>query len=274
MGEGAGVELMRDYGKVSPQFWVGKTGKSLRGNMAAQIVALYLMTSPHANMIGVFYCPLDYIAKETGLDLEGASKALARLIEADFCTFDGDSEYVFVHRFAANQIGEDLKPADKRVQGIINELAKVPESQCRQAFIAQYAGPYNLPGGKQKGKGHGRGIKGPSKPETGAEAGTGAEDSPEPDGSGLVTGFAIPLNDGSEWAVTTRNLGEWVQSFPAVDVEQELREMRAWAIANPAKRKTERGIAAFAVRWLSKAQDTPGRRAPSGDMRSALAGAI
>lgn len=71
--------------------------------------------------------------------------------------------------------------------------------------------------------------------------------------------FSIPLNDGSEWAVTTRTLAEWVQSFPAVDVEQELREMRAWANANPAKRKTSRGIAAFAVRWLSKAQDTPGR---------------
>ena len=40
---------VRDYGKVSPQFWVGKTGKRLRGDMEAQIVALYLMTSPRTN---------------------------------------------------------------------------------------------------------------------------------------------------------------------------------------------------------------------------------
>ena len=65
---------MRDYGKVSPQFWIGQTGKKLRSEGAeAQIVAMYLMTSPHANMLGLYYCPAMFIAHETGLDLEGAS---------------------------------------------------------------------------------------------------------------------------------------------------------------------------------------------------------
>ena len=73
------------------------------------------------------------------------------------------------------------------------------------------------------------------------------------------SGFSIPLNDGSEHAVAVRTLAEWVKSFPAVDVEQELREMRVWAMANPTKRKTKRGIESFAVRWLAKAQDTPAR---------------
>lgn len=136
---------MRDYGKVSPQFWVGRTGKSLRGDMEAQIVALYLMTSPHANMIGVYYCPVEYIAKETGIPFEGASKALQRLIEADFCTYESDSEWIFVHKFAENQIGEELKTTDKRVQGVVNELAKIPKDQCWQSFRARYAVPFNLP---------------------------------------------------------------------------------------------------------------------------------
>jgi hypothetical protein len=97
-------------------------------------------------------------------------------------------------------------------------------------------------------------------PVTHREEGKGREgDIDASDDATELSEFSIPLNDGSEWAVTTRALAEWVQSFPAVDVEQELREMRAWANANPAKRKTSRGIAAFAVRWLSKAQDTPGR---------------
>jgi hypothetical protein len=89
-----------------------------------------------------------------------------------------------------------------------------------------------------------------------------------------LSGFAIPLNDGSEWAVTTRTLAEWVQSFPAVDVEQELREMRAWAMANPTKRKTSRGVAAFIVRWLGKAQDTPGRTKTNSDDPYGLKGAL
>lgn len=136
---------MRDYGKVSPQFWVGRTGKSLRGDLEAQVVALYLMTSPHANMIGVYYCPIDYIAKETGIPMEGASKALQRLIDADFCTYEHDSEWIFVHKFAEHQIGEELKATDKRVQGVVNELAKIPKDQCWQSFRARYAVPFNLP---------------------------------------------------------------------------------------------------------------------------------
>lgn len=83
--------------------------------------------------------------------------------------------------------------------------------------------------------------------------------------------FQIPLNDGSEYAVAAQTLQEWVQSFPAVDVGQELREMRAWSLANKAKRKTKRGVEAFVVRWLQKAQDTPSRRrddnAGAGDER-------
>jgi hypothetical protein len=87
----------------------------------------------------------------------------------------------------------------------------------------------------------------------------------EPEGSEPISDFSIPLNDGSEWAVTTRTLAEWVQSFPAVDVAQELREMRAWSNANLPKRKTRHGVKAFIVRWLAKAQDTPGRTKTTND---------
>lgn len=254
---------MRDYGKVSPQFWVGKTGKSLRGNVEAQLVALYLMTSPHANMIGVFYCPIDYIAKETGLTIEGASKALRSLIEGEFCTYEGESEYVFVHRFAAHQLGEALKANDKRVQGVINELSKVPKGECRQAFIDAYSEHFHLPGEPSKPakrKPHRRPLEAPSKPETETEAETEEEISAEAlPGSTLPKGFAIPLNDNTEWRIPGDAMAEWQSAFPAVDIDQELREMRAWSLANPAHRKTVRGVSAFIVRWLQKAQDTPGR---------------
>jgi hypothetical protein len=136
---------MRDYAKVAPQFWTGRTGKALKKTKEGVIVGLYLMTSPHANMIGVYHCPLAYVAVDTGLSLEDALKGLARAIEAGFCTYDEESEYVFVHEFAAYQIGEELAIADKRVQGVSNELAKVPKNQCWQGFRARYAVAYHLP---------------------------------------------------------------------------------------------------------------------------------
>ena len=94
------------------------------------------------------------------------------------------------------------------------------------------------------------------------------EISSEPDGSEPeLSGFAIPLNDGSEWAIPLTTVQDWKQAFPAVDVDQELREMRAWANANPTKRKTSRGVSAFAFRWLAKAQDTPSRTVTNGASR-------
>jgi hypothetical protein len=51
--------------------------------------------------------------------------------------------------------------------------------------------------------------------------------------------------------------------FPAADVEQELRKMVGWCDAKPDRKKTKRGIEAFIVRWLSKAQDSGGSRSPA-----------
>ncbi|ASF48096.1 hypothetical protein [Methylovulum psychrotolerans] len=76
---------MRDYGKVSPKFWTGRTGKAIKAEgMEAVLVAMYLMTSPHADMLGVYYLPTVYIAHDTGLPLAGACKGLDGCIKAGF----------------------------------------------------------------------------------------------------------------------------------------------------------------------------------------------
>ena len=136
---------MRDYGVVSPRFWIGETGKTLRGNANAQILALYLMTCPHANMIGVFHCPLIYMAHETGIGLEGASKALECLIEAQFCTFDEASDTVFVHRMPVYQVGESLKPTDLRTKGVCKEWQNIAVPRMKAAFHAMYSVAFHLP---------------------------------------------------------------------------------------------------------------------------------
>ncbi len=66
----------------------------------------------------------------------------------------------------------------------------------------------------------------------------------------------IPLVDKTEFGVTPAMVSDWEQSFPAVDVLAALQRMRAWCNANPAQKKTARGVQAFIVRWLGKEQDT------------------
>jgi len=172
---------MRDYAKVAPQFWTGRTGQALKAaGHEAVIVGMYLMTSPHANMIGVYHCPIAYIAFDTGLGIEGASKGLQSAIEAGFCTFEADTNYVFVHEFAAYQIGEDIDPKDNRVKGIKSELDKVPKGQCWQSFRARYAVPFHLPAASP--------FQAPSKPEAGTGAGT---DSGAEAGTGAIAPTAL-----------------------------------------------------------------------------------
>lgn len=149
---------MREYGAVSPQFWLGKTGKKLRGDLEAQVLAFYLMTSPHANMIGVFYCPVMYMSKETGLPIEGASKALGRLVEEGFCVYDEESETIFVRTMVEHQVGKDIKPGDKRLMGIRKEWQKIAVPCLKRAFFDQYATDYGL-----EMEGHASPLQAPTK---------------------------------------------------------------------------------------------------------------
>lgn len=73
----------------------------------------------------------------------------------------------------------------------------------------------------------------------------------------------IPIIGGEEFPITAEQVSEWQTCYPAVDVMQELREMRTWSQANPSNRKTSRGVNAFVVRWLGKEQDRGGRVRPN-----------
>ena len=189
---------MRDFCKISPQFWTGKTGKSLRGDPEAQIVALYLMTSPHSNMIGIYVLPMMYLAHETGLTIEGASEALARLCEAGFCTFEADSEVVWVHEMARYQIGDHLDPKDKRCKGVQNELAKVASDHIRRGFAAKYKDDFHLSIEGKKHKPLTSPFEAPCKQGEGEGEGEGEHPLP-PAGGDDAGGTSVPAKAKPEY---------------------------------------------------------------------------
>ena len=84
----------------------------------------------------------------------------------------------------------------------------------------------------------------------------GAETAP-----GCIPVITMQLNDGSEYGVYQQDVQEWEKLYPAVDVMQQLRNMRGWLDSNPKRRKTKAGIRRFVVNWLSKAQDSGGKLA-------------
>jgi hypothetical protein len=65
----------------------------------------------------------------------------------------------------------------------------------------------------------------------------------------------LPLNNGNEHTVTEADAQEYQELYPAVDVKQQLRNMRGWLISHPSNRKTNTGVKAFITKWLKREQD-------------------
>lgn len=282
---------MREYGQVSPSFWIGETGKLLRGDATAQVLALYLMSSPHSNMTGVFHCPVLYMGYETGLGIEGATKGLQRLLEVGFCEYDDPSECVFVVRMAAYQIAESLKPGDNRIAGLRKEVAKMAPPNLRRRFLDVYGSVFCInDGNTTEGNAQASPFKAPPKglvsqneaPPKGAilraGAGAGVEAPPPLQGGDPnnaspsakpTTGSRLPEN----WQ-PSENLQSWAESNrPDLDIAATISTFVDYWHAKPGKDGRKLDWDATFRNWV-RGQD--GRRFPAknGSENSAFAGGI
>lgn len=111
-------------------------------------------------------------------------------------------------------------------------------------------------------------IHGDSPPEPESNPNPESESNPKEGGGEPQAAsppvVSIPLNDGTEYPVSQEQCQEWAGVYPAVDVIQQLREMREWCRNNPAKRKTAKGVRSFITRWLAKEQDRGGQKHSKG----------
>ena len=79
---------------------------------------------------------------------------------------------------------------------------------------------------------------------------------PSSEGVNPVPFISLPLNDNTEYPIWDELVGEYESLYPAVDVKQALRNMKAWLMSNPKNRKTKSGIKRFINGWLAKDQNT------------------
>ncbi len=146
--------MSRDYAKVSPRFWTGTTGRQIRAKGAeAQVVALYLITSPQANALGLYYLPVPTIQHETGVSAKGVAKALRQLEQLGFAFYDSTEEVVWVPEMGRHQVEEALHPKDKRVPFIGKEAAKYQRSRFYADFVRRYGAPFCMGGFEAPSKG-------------------------------------------------------------------------------------------------------------------------
>lgn len=108
------------------------------------VLALYLLTSPHSNMIGIYYLPLPYIAHETSLPLKKLPGLLEVLRQCHFAYYDQLEDTVFVVEMARWQIAQTLRASDNRRVMVVKEVASIKHQTFQKLFYDRYAAPFNL----------------------------------------------------------------------------------------------------------------------------------
>ena len=264
---------MRDYGQVTPAFWIGETGKKLRGDVNAQVLAMYLMTSPHSTMTGVFHCPVLYMAHETGLGLEGASKALARLLQEGFCEYDEASESVFVVRIASFKIAPSLKTRDKRILGLQREVEKMQPAVLRERFIATYSEAFKLgDAGKNASP-----LQAPCKPLPSQEQEQEQEQELDAPKAPPQQAPAAPTKTGTRLPEDWTLPSEWrdwaIESRPDLDAEAVADSFRDFWVAKPGKDGRKADWQATWRNWVRN-QKTAGSLFSAKPANATFAGAI
>lgn len=134
------------YRRALPGSWTGETARAIRrrGGPEGLLVMHYLMTGPFTNMIGLYRLVVGYMGAETGLGDVGAAKGLRACVDAGFCQYDPDSEFVWIPEFAKYQIAESLQPKDKRCKGLQNAYDAIQDNPFLPCFYDRYVEAFHL----------------------------------------------------------------------------------------------------------------------------------
>ncbi len=86
-----------------------------------------------------------------------------------------------------------------------------------------------------------------------------AEPSTTPHAPSAAPVFQVPLNDKTFFDVTADMITRWKELYPAVNVEQSMRDIVGWCEANPKQRKTRNGAMRFLNAWMAREQNKGGK---------------
>lgn len=257
---------MRDYGSVHTRFWINRDIQKLSD--ASKLLALYLLTGPHANMLGCFRLPLGYACEDLHWASEIVSTGLNSLSQIHFALYDSICGWVFLPQFLIwnpienpNQ-GKNITRLFEQVPKKVSFLKRLIDVLVTQDKYLEEAFKRHLEVSLIA-------LKTTSAIDTDITL-TSSELPKIADALIEPPIITITLNDRSEFPIAQQKVDEWQVLYPAVDVLQALRNIRAWNDANPTRRKTKSGILRHVVAWLSKEQNQSRTAFTKNSMSTAL----
>lgn len=122
---------MRDYGKVHTSFWISDGMRRVSDD--ARLLALYLLTGQHTNMIGCFRLPDGYVSEDLNWTSERVSKGFNELSKNGFATRDFASKWVLIRNFMS------WNPVENPNQGIaaMRLFSQVPDKSTVKPELAR-----------------------------------------------------------------------------------------------------------------------------------------
>lgn len=88
---------MRDYGRVHTAFWGSPDLQALTDR--GKLLALYLLTSPHATIVGAYRVPLTYVAEDLRWQPEEVRSALGELVERGFAEYCPTTCWLWIRKY-------------------------------------------------------------------------------------------------------------------------------------------------------------------------------
>lgn len=88
---------MRDYGRVYSSFWQSPEIRALDED--ARTLAIYLLTTPHGNLIGCFRLPDAYAAEDLQWEIARVSEGFRKLCASAFITRDEGTKWLFITKY-------------------------------------------------------------------------------------------------------------------------------------------------------------------------------
>lgn len=122
---------MRDYGKVHTSFWISDGMRRVSDD--ARLLALYLLTGQHTNMIGCFRLPDGYVSEDLNWTSERVAKGFDELSKNGFATRDFASKWVLIMNFMS------WNPIENPNQGIaaMRLFSQVPDKSTVKPELAR-----------------------------------------------------------------------------------------------------------------------------------------
>jgi hypothetical protein len=259
---------MARYRKVDTRIWNDEKFCALSDD--AKLLFFFLLTHPHLTALGAMRISVAGMAGELNWSSERLSIALREVFQKSIVKYDEKALFLWLPNFLKYNPPE----SPNVVKSWSLSLDYLPECTLKKALINQVIsrverlsigfrealGEAFRKGMPYQEQEHKQEQKQKQKQEQKQESlnikvvenitVSGAERK-----NALGAVVEIPLNSGENFLIFQNQVEEWQTLYPAVNILQELRNIRGWNISNPKRRKTKAGILNHITAWLSKVQN-------------------